>query len=209
MGVVMRDRHFMEDENEFPFLVNSKRDYETGYGSPQYFSKECNYENIPFNQFSNYVARLNLSQSDKVRIFNSIEVKPKNVTVSINQSENNIRITFHVKNQYFKTDISILYDEDYSCFYGNYDSYSTFFFESEDWFKKEVRRKEKELGNKFLYCGGIYTVKHDEYNFVLTDEWIADARFDDGNHGELLYDIDFENKVITDKCFALPYYVFL
>ena len=88
----MRDRHFMEDENELPFLVNSKRDYETGKSTSEYFPKKREIKNILFSEFPSYVQRLDLNQQDMNNIISSIEVRPKNVKVSIRQYENEITI---------------------------------------------------------------------------------------------------------------------
>ena len=64
----------MEDENELPYLVYSRRDDDrTSVGGHAFIKKD--FENVPFEEFAIYMNRLILSQEHKIRIINSIEVK--------------------------------------------------------------------------------------------------------------------------------------
>jgi hypothetical protein len=204
----MRDRHFMEDENELPYLVYSRRDDDrTSVGGHAFIKKD--FENVPFEEFAIYMNRLILSQEHKIRIINSIEVKPKNVFVSIHHKGNEVRLEFDVRTHYFEIRVYLTYDADVSKFVGYYDSYSHVNLVSSDWFKREVAKKEREIGKKYLACAGGYVVKCDEYSCIITDKLNVDAHFDDGNNGTIGYAVDLEGKTITDDYFEFPYYLYL
>ena len=94
----MRDRHFMEDENELPYLLwETMDDNRRNSRSSQL---ELNFEDIPFKEFPSYVKRLVLPQNHKNNIINSVDVEPENCTFSIHQKDREIYLSLTLKNEY-------------------------------------------------------------------------------------------------------------
>ena len=93
----MRDRHFMEDENELPYLVWETREINR---NTKHIPLKMDFEDIPFREFSSYVRRLILAPNHINNIINSIDVKPNNCTFSIHQNDNGIDIFLILKNEY-------------------------------------------------------------------------------------------------------------
>ena len=190
----MRDRHFMEDENELPYLVWETRD--NNRRTSRSNRLELDFEDIPFKEFPSYVKRLILPQNHKNNIINSIDVKPENCTFSIHQKDKEIYLSLTLKNEYITSTFHGSYDQNDSEISFNFPSTSYRGLESRQWFKKEVKRVEKEIGLKFDAETGGYHFEWVGEKLKITDEFKIFIHFSDkdpygDSHG---YKVDFENK---------------
>ena len=190
----MRDRHFMEDENELPYLLWETRD--DNRRTSRSYQLELDFEDIPFKEFPSYVKRLVLPQNHKNNIINSVDVEPENCTFSIHQKDQKIYLSLTLKNEYID-----------STFYGSYDTYDSEIsfnlpsvsysgLESMHWFKKEVKRVEKEIHLKFDSEGGGYHFKCTDEKLKITDEFQILVYFsnNDGYSDSYSYKVDFNNR---------------
>ena len=192
----MRDRHFMEDENELPFLVWETRDDNRRNQNREPVPLKLDFEDIPFNEFPSYVKRLILGQDHKNNIIDSIDVEPKNCTCSIHQNDSRIDISLILKNEYVTSRFDGFYDVDNSeiTFNSPYTNYGS--LESLQWFKNEIRRIENEIGLKFDYESGGYHYQWADEKLKITDEFQILVYFsdDDRYSDSHSYKVDFENK---------------
>lgn len=190
----MRDRHFMEDENELPYLVWETRDNQQ-QNNTRMQSIDISFNDIPFNEFSSYVKRLSLTYKEKIKIINSVEIKPENCIFSIYQSYDELSFTFTVKNEYVKTEINFIYDPD-SCQL-EYTGGMTYHhdLESMQWFKDAVKQIEKEKGYKFEFCFGGHDFSWREGKVLINGDFKSKVLFEKDEYGDhFAYKIDFTNK---------------
>ena len=192
----MRDRHFMEDENELPYLVWETRDDNRRNGNSKPIPLKIDFEDIPFREFSSYVKRLILAPNHISNIINSVDVKPNNCTFSIHQNDNRINISLILKNEYITSEFNGFYDSDTSeiTFNFPYTNYGS--LESLSWFKNEIRRVENEIGLKFDCESGGYHYQWIDEKLKITEEFQILVYFtdDDRYSDSYSYKVDFNNK---------------
>lgn len=204
----MRDRHFMEDENELPFLVESDSMNRGRYDSGGVRNK--NYTNVPYSEFQKYVEFLMLPQMHVANIVNSVEVEPKNCRVSIKREDDEIRFQFVVQNEYVKSQFNATYDLNYGemTFFLPYHSYDG--LDSMDWFKREVSMIKRQTGLEFDGCGGGYDFSHnDGKDVVIKDEIEVLAYFspEDMFSDSHSYMVDFDKRKLN-KYHEHPWFEF-
>ena len=187
-------RRFREDENELPYLV-----YETRESKKRKYSDpplNISYEDIPFSEFPSYVNRLILTPNQKSNLISAVDVKPRQCTFSIRQSDEGVQIKFKVKNQYLESNITVFYNPAYSSFESQ--SYTNYHngLEALPWFKNEVARVEGEIDLKFWECGSGFDYECSNGKFLLDDSYTVIVFFGDesptSDYHE--YKVDFENK---------------
>lgn len=61
----MRDDYYMEDENEWPYLVWEKKDSNRKYSNTKPVPINLEFKDIPFREFPTYVNRLILPKTIK------------------------------------------------------------------------------------------------------------------------------------------------
>lgn len=207
----MRDRHFMEDENELPYLVWETRDNQQRNDTGTQKTTAISFKDIPFNEFSSYVHRLSLTYKEKTHIINSVEIKVENCIFSIYQSDDELSFTFTVKNEYVKTKLNFIYDPE-SCQL-EYTGGTTYHhdLESMKWFKDAVNQIEKEKGYKFEFCFEGHDFSWREGKVLINGDFESKVMFEkDGYDDHFDYKIDFTNKKLEfDHKYAFhEYYAF-
>ena len=187
-------RRFREDENELPYLV-----YETRESKKRKYSDpplNISYENIPFSEFPSYVNRLILTPNHKSNLISAIDVKPRQCTFSIRQSDEGVAITFNVKNQYIESKITVFYNPTYFNLEMQSNAHYHNYLESMQWFKDEIARVEREIDLKFWECGSGFDYECSDGKFQLKDSYTVIVFFGDesptSDYHE--YKVDFENK---------------
>lgn len=196
----MRDRYFMEDENELPYLVTETRRNNRRNGNTKHIPLKMDFNNVPFREFSSYVKRLILAPNHINNIINSIDVKPNNCTFSIHQNNNIINIVLILKNEYMTSKFDGFYDSHTSelTFYLPYTDYRS--LESLHWFKNEIKRVEKEISLKFNSESGGYHYQWIDEKLRITDEFqiLVYFRDEDIFSDSYSYKVDFKNKKLEE-----------
>ena len=193
----MRDRHFREDENELPYLLYEKRDEYKRSGKP--VPLRLDFKDIHFREFPSYLRRLNLALDHKNYIIDSVEVEPQDCIFSIRQDDDEVILTFEVRNEYVATRLSFQYDLNGRRF--EYLGGTTYHdgLEAMEWFKSVVRKTEKENGFKFIFCynghsfdrsNGRLLIRRDFQTMVMFER----DRYDD-HYG---YKVDFATRTLRE-----------
>ena len=188
----MRDDHYMEDENEWPYLVWEKKDSDRRYGNSKPVPINLEFKDIPFREFPTYVNRLILPQNHKNNIISIIKVEPEDCTFTLRQREYEIRIDLKVKNRYVETEFLLEYDYtsskmEYIIAYTHHDS-----LESMPWFKSEVKRIENEKGYRYEFCYRGHDFERSDEKFLIKNEFKTIVMFEkDGSEDHYGYRLDF------------------
>jgi len=191
------NRGFREDENELPYLLWQKRD-KIKAGNPKPFN--INIQNRPFRDFESTVRGLIIPDDDRANIIRSVDVRPKNCRFSVStNSEDNLVFTFDVENRYVRTSIRSVYEDHelyVSSYYNNHDR-----LESADWFKREVSRISRQIGQDYYSCASGYGYKCSDGSLTINDDCCILVYFGDDSCdilGEYPgYKIDFKKRKLV------------
>lgn len=193
----MRDRHFREDENELPYLLYEKRDEYKRSGKP--VPPRLDFKDIPFREFPSYVRRLNLALDHKNYIIDSVEVEPQDCIFSIRQEDDEVILTFEVRNEYVATRLSFQYDLNGRRF--EYLGGTTYHdgLEAMEWFKSVVRKTEKENGFKFIFCYNGHSFDRSNGRLLIRRDFQTMVMFERDPHDDHYgYKVDFATRTLRE-----------
>lgn len=205
----MRDRHFMEDENEWPYLVSEDSHVYTGSGKSGSVPLKADFESLPFSEFSSRISRLVIDSRNKAKILSSIAVEPANCRFSLHYDGSKIRISLILENEFLTSNFNGFYDLDTSemTFYQPIHSYNR--LESMPWLEREIKRVESEIGLGFYGFGGGYQYSWFNGYLTINDEIEVHVFFTSGDslsdyHS---YRVDFKGKRLV-KYHVHPWFEF-
>lgn len=149
--------------------------------------------------------RLNLSGNHKDNIIRSVHITAKNCIFSIDQFDNDVRMSFKVENEYLSTELNFRYDCASGCFeyIGRYTHHDG--LESKQWFRDAVRRIENETGYSYEFCYNGHDFSAKDGMVVINDAYETMVMFENDHDSDHYgYKVDFTRRRLEEYNLSFP-----
>lgn len=203
----MRDRHFMEDENELPYLVWETRDNNSSGSYQAHEAKSHEKRKTDEEKINSFVNSLSISRKFRLNLKNKIIsfLNAKDCTgLTVDGGMGEYILIFTRENEYVcTTDEFVLLTEAENSQRVFHDCYSS---HNHDKLLKDSRFNAmiKKSGMEFIECAGGYVTDYSRVkdDFTLKDEIRVKVYFKVGSK-ERMYILDLDRMELSDDYFEL------
>ena len=203
----MRDRHFMEDENELPYLLWETRDSNSSGSYRDYEAKSHTKGKTDEENINSFVNSLNISRKFRLNLKNKIMsfLNAKDCTgLTVDGGMGEYILIFTRENEYVRTtDEFVLLTEAENSQRVFHDCYSS---HNHDKLLNDSRFNAmiKKSGMEFIQCAGGYVTDYSMADdvFTLKDEIRVKVYFKVGSK-ERMYILDLDRMELSEDYFEL------